>query len=352
MVKAKVRYLAVRTHGLYSHLLDLDEMRSWALIDSDEELFNRMTNTDYGAFFEGPQDLSNVSKVEEAIYRSLSVRFRRLLSLARGTKMELLLRNFLSKYDIENLRRIVFSLTYGRTPEELYLIPIGGFKLDIGKLSKTTKVEHLVDLLEDRGLAKIIQGWYASEYREPYRLDLSLDSYYVRTLLSMLEGIRKSVVKKRSPAGQLILSYAESYIMRSALKALYLDIKGDEVTSIYGKLPFKRLMNVINSSSNINELLDNLLKIEPYKPYAYEIMEAMKEVGEPWVIEHTIQKKIYLESLRISLKRPVSEAYILKYLNATEWEAQNVKTILLGRISKISRDTLYKLLELPTTTSF
>ena len=348
MVKAKVRYLAVRTHGLYSHLIDLDEMKSWALIDSDEELFNKMANTDYGAFFEGPQDLSDVSKVEDAIYRSLSVRFRRLLSLSRGTKVEALIKNFLSKYDIENLRRIVFSLTYGRTPEELYLLPIGGFKLDIGKLSKTTRVEHLIDLLEDRGLAKLIQSWYTSDEREPYRLDLNLDSYYVRTLLAMMEGRRK-VIKKRSPAGLLIWSYAESYIMESALKALYLDISGEEVANIYGRLPFRRLMGVIRSSNSIKELLENLLKIEPYKPYAYEIMEAMREVGEPWVIEHTIEKRIYVESLRISLKQPISEAYILKYLNAVEWEAQNVKTILLGRISGISKDTLYKLLELPTT---
>ncbi len=350
MVRAKVKYLAVRTHGLFSHLLSIDDMKSWVLVESDEELFNKLSDTDYGPFFEGPQDLSDVAKVEDVIYRSLSVRFRRILSLSRGTKAEVLIKRFLSKYDIENLRRIVFSLTYGRTPEELYLLPIGGFQLDIGKLSKTSSIEQLIDLIEDRGLAKIVRDWHSQEKREPYMLDLMLDSYYMKSLLSLMGG-RKKVVKKRSPAGQLIWSYVESYLMGSALKALYLDIKGEQVARVYGKLPFRRMMEIIRSSENLNELLDNLLKVEPYKPYAYEVMEAIRDVGEPWVIEHTIEKRIYVESLRIALKQPVSEAYILKYLNTVEWEAQNVKTVLLGRISEVPTDLLYRLLELPTASS-
>jgi vacuolar-type H+-ATPase subunit C/Vma6 len=40
----------------------------------------------------------------------------------------------------------------------------------------------------------------------------------------------------------------------------------------------------------------------------------------------------------------MSEAYILSYLISSEWESQSLRTVLFGRISGVSKDTLYQLL--------
>ncbi len=342
---AKKKYLIVRTHGLASHLIDPEDIRSWVFVEDRRSLFDQLAPTTYGNFFEGAEDLLDVEKIEEACLRVNSIRVRALLSLSRGTLIEDLIRAFMSKYDIENLRRIVFSLLYGRRRAELRLLPMEPYLLDVEKLSKADSFENLLEMIGDRALAKLLSDWLSTEERDVTVLDLLFDRYYVKKLFESMKAMK---ISKRSAAGFLLNSYVENMILGTLLKAKYLETPNDVILRAFSKLPFRKLLTAVEKSKNLKGFLDELVNIAPYKTVSIEIDKAMKEVGEPWVIEHVIAKRAYTSSLRISLRGSMSEAYILMYLISSEWESQSIKTVLLGKVSGVNPDVLYSLLAPPT----
>ncbi len=341
---AKRKYLVVRTHGLASHLTDPEDIRSWVFLEDERALFDKLSPTAYGSFFEGPEDLLDVSRVEEACLRVNSIRARRLISLSRGTPIEGLIRTFMSKYDIENLRRIVFSLLFGGRGKELRLLPVEHYVIDVEKLSKADRFETLLEMLEDRGLVRLLSSWLSSSERDVTEVDLALDRYYMGRLEAQLKTMKAG---KRSPLSLLLYSYMENMLLRDLLKAKYLGVKKDVLTKIFSKLPFRKLLYIATKTDSLNEFLDELVNLAPYRPVSIEIERAMKQIGEPWVIEHVLTKKTYIDSLRIALKGSMTEAYILMYLIGSEWESQSIKTVLLGRMSGVSPEVLYELLAPP-----
>ncbi len=342
---AKRKYLVVRTHGLASHLVDPEDIRSWVFLDDERALFDKLAPTSYGSFFEGPEDLLDVSKIEEACLRVNSIRARRLISFSRGTPIEGLVRVFMSKYDIENLRRIIFSLLFGGRREELRLLPVEYYTIDVGKLSKADRFETLLEMLEDRTLVKLLSSWLSSSERDVTEIDLSLDRYYMDRLSSQLKMMKAG---RRSPISLLLYSYMENMLLKDLLKAKYLGIRKEVLMKVFSRLPFKKLLDIAEKADKLDEFLDELVNLAPYRSISVEISRAMKEIGEPWVIEHVIAKRTYVDSLRIALKGSMTEAYILMYLISSEWESQSIKTVLLGRMSGVKPEILYNLLAPPT----
>ncbi len=339
----KEKYLVVRTHGLASHLIDPNEIRSWAFIENEKTLFDKLSPTEYAGFFEGPEDLLDVMKIEEASIGVNSIRARRIISLLRGTRVENLVLTFMSKYDLENLRRIIFLLLYGRK-EKLRLLPIRFGTLDIDRLSKVQNFENLVDMIDNRKVRDLISSWLSSE-REAAELDLLVDRYYLDKMFGHLKELK---VGKQSPIYQLVCSYAENYFLRIMLKSKYLRIDKSIISRAFTRLPFRRIMFIYEKTEDLNDFLDELVNLSPYRLVSIEIKNAIKDVGEPWVIEHAIEKKTYSDALRISLRGSMTIAYVLMYLIASEWESQSIKTVLLGRMSGVNPEVLYDLLSPPS----
>jgi len=132
------------------------------------------------------------------------------------------------------------------------------------------------------------------------------------------------------------------------LKAKYLEVDREILSKVFHKIPFKRLLRISDKTGTLPEFLDELINLPPYKALSVEIRNALKEVGEPWVIEHVIGKRAYMDALRISLKGSMTLAYLIMYLVASEWESQSIKTVLLGRASKVDPEVLYNLLAPPS----
>lgn len=335
---AKVKYLVVRTHGLASHLIDPSEIRSWIFIDDDRVLFDKISQTFYGGFFEKPEDLRDPIKIEEAAMRVNFIRANKLISIARVSPLEGILRTFMSKYDLENLRRIVFSHISGRKPEKLSLLPHGSYLYDTEKLLKIERLEDLVELLDERRISSVLSSWLSSDRRSPTELDLMLTRIYVD---SLLEPVKE---RRNSPLYKVLISYSESLIIGNLLKALYLKVEKNLVNNIFSNLPFKKILEVFALSDDLNDFLDKLVGMAPYRSVSIEVRDSLRDLGEPWVIEHSVSKRAYTEALRVSLESPMSEAYIVSYLVSSEWESQSLKTLLLGRISGASKEVLYNLL--------
>lgn len=335
---AKIKYLVVRTHGLSSHLIDPSEIRSWIFIDDNRVLFDKISQTLYGGFFERPEDLSDPVKIDEATMRVNFIRANRLISLSRASPVETILRTYMSKYDLENIRRVVFSRLFGRGLERISLLPHEGYVQDTAKLSKVERLEDIIEIIEDRRISSGVASWLSSDKRDPSELDLVLTRVYIDSLLETVER------KRNEPIYEITSSYLENILLRTLLKAKYLRINDDIVVRTLSRSPFRNLLDIFSSSKDLHELLDKLINIAPYRDLSLEVKESLKEVGEPWVIEHSASKRAYLEALRISLKSPMSEAYIFSYMVSSEWESQSLRTVLLGRISGVPRELLYHLL--------
>ncbi|RDD53838.1 MAG: hypothetical protein BA066_02220 [Candidatus Korarchaeota archaeon NZ13-K] len=335
---AKLKYLVVRTHGLSSHLIDLSEMRSWVFIDDNRLLFDKISQTPYGAFFERPEDISDPIKIDEATMRVNFIRANKLISIARASSIEVILRTYMSKYDLENIRRIVFSRLFGRGLERVSLLPHDGYLQDTTKLSRIEKLEDIMEVIENKRISSGLADWLSSEKRDPSELDLILMRVYTDLLLETVKD------KRNEPVYEIISSYLENMLLGILLKSKYLRISDELVMKSLSKIPFKKLLDAFMSSKDLNEFLDILINISPYRSVSLEVRDSLREIGEPWVIEHSISKRAYMESMRISLKSPMSEAYIISYMISSEWESQSLRTVLFGRISGVSKEMLYNLL--------
>ncbi len=335
---AKIKYLIVRTHGLSSHLIDPSEMRSWVFIDDNRVLFDKISQTPYGGFFEKPEDLSDPIKIEEATMRVNFIRANKLISLSRGSYIETILRTYMSKYDLENIRRIVFSRLFGRGLERVSLLPQEGYLQDTARLSKIERLEDIIEVIEDRRISSGVASWLSSERRDPSELDLILTKIYIDLLLETVEK------KGGKPIYEIISSYLENILLGTLLKSKYLRISDELVIRSLSKIPFRKLIDVFELSKDLDEFLDKLINISPYRAISLEVRDSLREVGEPWVIEHSVSKRAYAEALRISLRSPMSDAYIFSYMISSEWESQSLRTVLFGRISGVPRELLYNLL--------
>lgn len=335
---AKIKYLIVRTHGLSSHLIDPSEMRSWIFIEDNRTLFDKLSQTLYGGFFEKPEDLSDPIRIDEATMRVNFIRANKLISISRASPIEIILRTYMSKYDLENIRRIVFSRLFGRGLERVSLLPHEGYLQDTAKLSKIEKLDDIIEVIEDRRISSGIVNWLSSDKRDPSELDLILTRVYIDLLLETVER------KRNEPIYEIISSYLENILLGTLLKAKYLRISDDTVVKILSRSPFRKLLDLFASSKDLHELLDKLINIVPYRTVSLEVRDSLREVGEPWVIEHSVSKRAYVEALRISLRSPMSEAYIVSYMISSEWESQSLRTVLFGRMSGVSKELLYQLL--------
>lgn len=336
---AKIKYLVVRTHGLASHLIDPSEIRSWIFIDDNRVLFDKISQTFYGGFFERPEDLSDPVKIEEATMRVNFIRANKLISIARVSPLEEILRRFMSKYDLENLRRIVFSHLSGRRLERLSLLPHGSYLYNTEKLLRVERLEDLVELIEDKRISATLSSWLSSEKRNVAELDLMLTRIYIDSILELFK--RK---KRNNPLYKILLSYLDNLTLGNLLKAKYLKMEKELLEKALSGIPFKKMLEAYVQSDDLEGFLDKLINIPAYKSVSVEVRDSLKDVGEPWVIEHSVSKRAYVEAVRISLGNPMSEAYIISYLISSEWESQSLRTLLLGKISGVSKEVLYNLL--------
>ncbi|HDI86665.1 MAG TPA: hypothetical protein ENF83_04585, partial [Candidatus Korarchaeota archaeon] len=169
---SRLRYAIVRAHGLKTHLVPEETLKSWAFITDDEALFSELAKTEYGPFFAGPEDLRRADKIEEAHARVMARRARQVTSLVTGGVAEFF-KAYMAKYDLENVRRIIYSLVRATAMEETALLPIQGFVLDIPVLAKANSVEQLVDLIRVEEIKDQLRRWLAEGGEDLTALDLT-----------------------------------------------------------------------------------------------------------------------------------------------------------------------------------
>lgn len=336
---SRLKYAIVRAHGLKTHLVPEETLKSWAFITDDEALFSELSKTEYGPFFAGPEDLRRASKIEEAHARVMARRARQVISMVSSGAAEFF-RAYMAKYDLENVRRIIYSLERGIPLEEGSLLPIQGFVLDMPVLAKASTVDQLVDLIRLEEVRSALRSWLQQRGNLTL-LDLVLDATYHDMLLARANSAR--ALSKDGAFKQILEIYLDRVLLVSALKAL---MKGDRsALHLFRRRMDSAAYKIIVSAEDLRSALVSLGGIERYRHLATEVLRSYEEIGQPWVLELAAYRDISVWALRYGIKRSLSPAFLLTYLIEVEWEATRIKTLLLARIAGLSGDKVYDLVK-------
>ncbi len=337
---SRLRYAIVRAHGLKTHLVPEETLKSWAFITDDEALFSELAKTEYGPFFAGPEDLRRADKIEEAHARVMARRARQVTSLVTGGVAEFF-KAYMAKYDLENVRRIIYSLVRATAMEETALLPIQGFVLDIAVLAKANSVEQLVDLIRVEEIKDQLRRWLAEGGEDLTALDLTLDATYRDLMVSSAQAVRP--LRKDKAFNEILSIYLDRILLVSGLKAL---LKGERepLTLFEGRLD-PAAYKVLRSAEDLRDALLTLGRIERYRHLATEVLDSYEKVGQPWILELAAYRDISTWTLRYGTRRPISPAYLLTYLIEVEWEAMRIKTLLLSRIAGLTGERVYDLVK-------
>ena len=338
---SRLKYAIVRAHGLKTHLVPEETIKSWAFVTDDATLFSEIVKTEYGPFFDGPEDLRRADKIEEAHVRVMGRRARQLIAMLSGGIAEFF-RTLLVKYDLENVRRLIYALTTGAetSPEEA-LLPIDGFLLDTKTLAKANAIEQLISLIRVEKVRETLREWYEAEERDLVSLDLMLDAAYWDMVIQKADE-SKALSKDRA-FSEILHAYMNRILLASALKTI---VKGEvEVLELFEGRLEPAAYKAVSTARSLREALESLARIERYRTPATEILKSYEEVGQPWILELALFRDAAMWAKRYGARKPLSPAYLLTYLVNVEWEAVRIKTLLLARIAGLPGDRVYDLVK-------
>ena len=334
----RLKYAIVRAHGLKTHLVPEETLKSWAFITDDEALFSELAKTEYGPFFAGPEDLRRASKIEEAHARVMARRARQVTSLVTGGVAEFF-KAYMAKYDLENVRRIIYSLVRATPLEEEAFLPIQGFVLDVPVLAKANSVEQLVNLIRVEEVKTPLKRWLKENRDNLVALDITLDAVYYDLVVSRVRSAKP--LRKDGAFREILKIYLDRFLLVSALKAL-LKEERPSIKMFEGRLD-ATAYKIVQSAEDLRDALVSLGRVERYRHMATEVLESYEKVGQPWILELAAYRDTSVWALRYGAKRPLSPAFLLTYLIEVEWEAVRIKTLLLSRIVGLTGDRVYDL---------
>ena len=334
---SKESYLVVRTHGLMTHLLNPDKIRSWAMIPDWESLFKEISSTEYGMFIEKLEDLKSADKVTDVTLRMLGRRIRTFLEISKGDIVGEAVVRYLAKYDVENLKRKVFSLLIRKegVSEERFL-PISGFILNIDSILRAGDVSQICDLLPRNRLKDFISKWLSSGQMDIPSLDIGIDRAYLMEIMAWA---------KRTEMWEVFRMYVENYALGIILRSQLMGA-GREVYSSMFEFLSQNVRKVLSESGTFEESLKTLLSTEAHKSMASELMEIYKKYGVPWTLDLSLFKELYSKIRGLARMKPFSPIFPFSYVVAAEWESWAVRTVILGKLSRIEPEKIYDMLSL------
>ncbi|MGC9103384.1 MAG: V0D/AC39 family V-type ATPase subunit [Candidatus Methanodesulfokora sp.] len=334
---SKERYLVVRTHGLMTHLLNPDRIRSWAMIPDWESLFKEISSTEYGVFLEKVDDLRSADKVTDVTLRVLGRRVRTFLEISKGDVVEEATVRYLAKYDVENLKRKIFSLLIRKegVSEERFL-PISGFMVSMDPILRASDVSQICDLLPQGKLRDFISAWLSSGQMNIPLLDIGIDRAYLAETIAWAE---------RTKMREVFRIYAENYALGVILRSQLTGI-GSEFYSPMLEFLSQNVRKALSESNTFEESIKALLSTEAHKSMASELMGVYEKYGVPWTLDLSLFKELYSKIRSLARMKPLSSIFPFSYIVAAEWESWAVRTVVLGKLSGIESEKIYDMLSL------
>lgn len=335
-----------RIRAYSSEFLSEETLREMLQAKNIEDLASRM----YSTLYRSDMDIfSAINKgldlIELAMNHRLIVR-NRIALFAAPTPARDVIRSYLSKWDVENIKSAISAkyMGYGIKQTENFLIsfrdiPLGLFGGNLSHddfkviLSKDT-IEDMVNYLSNFGY-----GQFMLQYMERYRksgdlgiLLFALDNYYYLHLFESLKFYN-------GDEGPIRSFFSETIDLRNAmvvLKAISLDVDFERIKESlipYGTVPVSRLQDA-HRSGNIKQAISMMTGNKDLEDM---VSDSGTRLGD---IEFTLRGKLLRRYISIFSQQALSVSFTFAFILRSELERERIRSIAMGKFYALDEKTI------------
>lgn len=329
-------YLVTRTHGLRTHLIQPRDIQVLARVKTLKDVSDGLMKSEYGTEIgQLPTQEQDTVTLEGIFLKKLVDRFLFLRRAAQG-KMQDLLTRYCTRFEVENVKRILRAKLGGLSAEEPKLIPLAReySLVNFQALLKAKDVNEIASLLRDTPYHSVL------EKLQPYKesgatmiLETALDRIYFAKVWEMVGKVKGT--------SDLI---GEEMDLRNLLTVF--SLKSREVPSrvveeatipLSYAIPKPTLRSLIQ---NRLEEASNILA-PTYSRLASEAVNLLKS-GSSSPLEWLFFKQLYHDAAKTAKATPLQAGYVIAYLLLCECEARNLVSIVTGKQLNLSEEEISK----------
>ncbi|MGQ9608404.1 MAG: V-type ATPase subunit [bacterium] len=345
MIKYSASYARMR--GLKGKLIGREQLEALLQLSDFRSVLSSLKNTFYG---EQIRDLMDIHLVEHALKQDLILSYTKILTFLRG-KPAILLKTFLGRFELYNIKTIIRSLIYGETSKEKidpFIFSLGKYHtIPIDEALESKNMEDFINVVRNTPYARPLEIGYQQYESEKtlFPLEIALDiDYYVRL---------KQALDNLGPIDRL-----DSW----ELLSLYYDIINliwmFRFREYFKYTPEQIFQYIIPYGQNIkgeifwkivgeNDLVKAIYDIR-LKPYDHLLRSANQIDGNYILgIEIGLFRYLYNQSIKVMMKFPLQSAPFIAFFILKEMEIKDIITILtcknLGTSQEKVRDYLITL---------
>ncbi|MBC7114137.1 MAG: V/A-type H+/Na+-transporting ATPase subunit [Archaeoglobi archaeon] len=334
--KGKIKdyaYITARVRARRRKLLRREDYQK-LLKMSLEEIARFLGETEYREEIEELSDkYSGVELVERALTLNLSRTYRNLMEISSG-EPNLLIREYLRRWDIWNLRSLLRGKRTGADPEEIKSLFVVAGELDesfLSALAELKSIDEVIEALSRTRYYEILKRHEEMHWRE---LEDELEKRYYEELVGILE-------EERTEDRKLLLRIIRREIDIKNLMTLlrlkkdgveprdiehHLIMAGEELT----EMELKRLLNM-----SYEEILRTV------GDFSYgRILGESAERSSLTTIEAKLEKHLGEFAHKLSYHYPLSILPVIGYIISKRHEVRNLQLIARGKSLGVPQERL------------
>jgi V/A-type H+-transporting ATPase subunit C len=360
-------YSNARVHAMRTFLLPRRDMENLVYLKSNEAVEEYLVKTPYKEDFNNiSNEFSQEERVEIALNKNLSRTCKKLLNITPKSSRPALLA-FLNRYDVHNLKTILFAKKLGKSKKETYHLLINAGSLteeELEKIFSSNSTEELYNAIRSTqfGLGflnsasiknipkSLIKKALLNASLTSAQIDFlifALDSYYYE----MLSKINLKEEKDAEFISRLLKSEIDAKNLLTIFRMKKEDIGPQEIMKniIEGGNLSQSFLAEVAQKSIIQDALDmakSFFTSEIGKADFQAAVEKFKKDGRLSGLEVAFENSIARKSLKVLHKSSMSIAALIGFLFLKEEEVNNLRKIVRGKSLNLSPEKILEMLVL------
>lgn len=304
---------------------------------SVSEIISYLKTTGYGpALKEIQPEGTTIGQLEILFRRVMFQRFQKLIHFFQD-EYKKFFRILFMRYEIEDLKLFVRTL-YRKAPlcsvmDHIVILGVGQ-NLNYEKISKARDWDELVQSLSGSPYADLV-AYYEKEQenRRPFYIEMNLDRFYFKTLLTQIDRLeKKDSVLIQEALGKNIDLLNLQWIYRG--RKIY-NLASEELlnyTLTGGKNFSYGLLKNFCYESNLENFMEKIQKT----PYHFLVNEGRFEM----LMEIEIERYIYETFKKLKKTNPMTIMESISYMHHLEYEIRDLFTIFEAQNYGIDKNTI------------
>jgi len=346
----KYAYINAMVRGMKTRLLDKE--RFYTLIGSRDlkGLLHLLEDTPYRSDVHRiMEDISPIT-VEQVLMENFIRTVENIIEISPRDLKEIL-KKLLQRFEVSNLKLVLRAKHSGLGFPDIQskLLPLKRFGKEMCRLllERTNTIDDVVDLLKPSPYGEALRQSLV-EYRlrgTLLPLETALDKLVYQTLLNSaykLGGLDGKIAR------EIFGSEVDTVNIKTAIRCKLLGVELDIYQNYILPRGFvfdEEYLVKAYTSPGIEKLFEAFL-VHPYKSYIQRGFEDYRKTGSLMRLEVELEKALANVNREICHKypSPLHIGVVLSYLNLKWFEVKNLRTIMLGKLSKIPSEKIAKLL--------